>query len=153
LLSWPEASASKSPRETGAKEGTMQNAMPNNDTLRGDRTRLLRQLLERHATELSARKQDLRGLSMESTDVVEESESSMVREARGLGAAMVAISSHTVQLLEASLQRLRAGSYGHCSDCACPIATARLSAMPFADTCRDCQERRDQARGGFPILV
>ena len=131
----------------------MQNGMPYDDNLRGDRTRLLRQLLEWHASELSARKQDLRGLSTENTDVVEECESSIVREARGLGAAMVAISAHTVQLLETSLRRLRAGSYGRCSDCACPIATARLSAMPFADTCRDCQERRDQARGAFPIVV
>ena len=126
--------------------------MPNTDTLRGERARLLRQLLERHAFELSARKQDLRGRSMENTDVVEEFESGILREERSLGAAMASISSRTVQLLEASLRRLRTGSYGRCSDCAGPIAPARLSALQFVDTCRDCQERRDQA-SGVPILV
>jgi DnaK suppressor protein len=110
-------------------------------------------LLERHAIELSARKHGLRSLSMESADVVEDTESSMVREARGLGAALVAISSRTVQRLETSLKRLRAGTYGRCSDCDRPIGTARLRALPFADACRDCQERRDQARGVFPMLV
>ena len=127
--------------------------MPNTNTLQGERTRLLRQLLERHANELSARKQDLRGLSADSVDVVEDSESSMVRETRGLGAAIASISSRTVQLIEGSLRRLQAGTYGVCSDCETPIAPVRLRAMPFADACRECQERRDQAHGAFPILV
>lgn len=127
--------------------------MPNAETPRGGRERLLSRLLERHAIELSARKQDMRGLYTESEDVVEDTESSMVREARGLGAAVAAISSGTVQRLEISLKRLRAGTYGRCSDCGDPIGTARLRALPFADACRDCQERRDQARRVFPILV
>ena len=124
-----------------------------NITLQGERARLLRQLLERHANELSARKQGLRGLSAESVDVVEDTESSMVRESRGLGAAIASISSRTVQLIETSLRRLHEGTYGQCSDCAEPIATARLRALPFADACRDCQERRDETQGAFPILV
>ena len=124
-----------------------------NITLQGERARLLRQLLERHASELSARKQGLRGLSAESVDVVEDAESSMVRESRGLGAAIASISSRTVQLIESSLRRLQEGTYGQCSDCAGPIATARLRALPFADACRDCQERRDETQGAFPILV
>jgi len=110
-------------------------------------------MLERHAIELSARKQDLRSLYTESADVVEDTESIILREARGLGAAVAAISSRTVQRLENSLKRLRAGTYGRCSDCDAPIGTARLRALPFADACRDCQERRDQARGVLPILA
>lgn len=126
----------------------MQSAM----TLRGEPARLLRQLLERHATELAARKHDLRGPD-KSVDVVEDLESSMMRESRGLGAAMASIQSRTVQLIEDSLQRLESGKYGRCCDCNSPIAWARLNALPFADTCRDCQERRDQTRGAMPILV
>lgn len=121
-------------------------------TLRGDRSRLLQQLLERHATDLAACKHDLRG-SVESVDAVEDMESSMMRESRGLGAAMASIQSRTVQLIEASLQRLESGKYGRCSDCNSPIAWARLNALPFADTCRDCQDRRDQTGGAMPILV
>jgi hypothetical protein len=40
-------------------------------TLRGERARLLRQLLERHATELAARKNALRS-SVEGVDAVED---------------------------------------------------------------------------------
>ena len=126
--------------------------MPNTDTTpRGGREHLLHRLLERHAVELSALKQGLRSLVVESADVVEDTESCMVREERGLSAAVAAISSRTVQRLETSLKRLRAGTYGRCSDCNRPIGAARLRALPFADACRDCQERRDQAR--FPMLV
>ncbi len=121
-------------------------------TLRGERARLLRQLLERHATELAARKDDLRS-SVDGMEAVEDLESSMMRESRGLGAAMAAIQSRTVQLIESSLRRLESGKYGRCSDCNRPTAWARLKALPFADACRDCQERRDQAKGAFPILV
>jgi RNA polymerase-binding transcription factor DksA len=121
-------------------------------TLRGERARLLRQLLERHATELAARKDDLRS-SVDGMDAVEDLESSMMRESRGLGAAVAAIHSRTVQLIESSLRRLESGKYGRCGDCNRPIAWARLKALPFADACRDCQERRDQAKGAFPILV
>lgn len=127
--------------------------MPNGNTPRGGRERLLTRLLERYAVELSARKEGLRSLYEETADVVEGTESSLVREALGLGAAMAAISSRTVQRLETSLKRLRAGTYGRCSDCDRSIGAARLRALPFADACRDCQERRDQARGAFPILV
>jgi DnaK suppressor protein len=116
-------------------------------TLRGERARLLHQLLGRYAMELSARKQDLRGLSADSVDAVEDAESRMVREWRGLGAAMASISSRTVQMIETSLRRLQAGTYGRCSDCGGAIAEERLRALPFADACRDCQERRDQSSG------
>lgn len=121
--------------------------MPNNRTLGGERARLLRQLLGRYAMELSARKQDLRGLAADSVDAVEDAESRMVRETRGLGAAVASISSRTVQMIEAALRKLEEGTYGRCSDCRQPIGAARLRALPFADACRECQERRDQASG------
>jgi DnaK suppressor protein len=77
----------------------------------------------------------------------------MLRQSSGLGAAMASLSSRTVQLIETSLRRLQTGTYGRCTDCEEPIATARLRALPFADACRDCQERRDQASGTYPFLV
>jgi RNA polymerase-binding transcription factor DksA len=126
--------------------------MQNPITLRAERARLLRLLLERHATELAACKHELRG-SADGVDAVEGLESTMNRESRGLGAAMASIQSRTVQLIETSLRRLESGTYGRCSECDGPIAWVRLNALPFADACRDCQERRDQARGAFPILV
>ena len=121
--------------------------------LQGERARLLQRLLELHATELSAQKQGLRGISADSALGVDAADSNMTRESRGLGAAVASISSRTVQLIEASLRRLHAGTYGRCADCGLPIASARLRALPFADACRDCQERRDQAGGAYPLLA
>ena len=120
---------------------------------RTDRARLLWRLLERHAAELTVRKSDLRALTADGLEAVEDLESTILRESRGLGAAVASISSRTVQLIESALRRLESGTYGHCSDCDGVIAWARLRALPFAEACRDCQERRDQASGAFPILV
>ena len=121
--------------------------------LQAERARLLRRMLERHAAELVARKHELRELCLEGAEAVEDLESSVLRECRGLGAAVASISSRTVQLIESALRRLQAGTYGRCSDCARRIPWARLHALPFADTCRDCQERRDHRGGAFPILA
>ncbi len=41
--------------------------------------------------------------------------------------------------IELALQRVQAGAYGYCLQCAEPIAFARLQAQPFADLCLDCQ--------------
>jgi DnaK suppressor protein len=128
--------------------------MKNTTTIsRTDRAKLLWSLLERHTSELAARKGDLRALATESLEAVEDLESTILRESRGLGAAIASISSRTVQLIESALRRLERGTYGRCSDCDADIAWARLRALPFAEACRDCQERRDQATGAFPILV
>jgi RNA polymerase-binding transcription factor len=148
LLASPTRARLALVQESG-KGGTMSNTIP----LEGERNRLLRQLLEHHTAELSSRKQNLRVLATESADIGEDSEASIVRESRGLGAAIASISSRTVQLIEDSLRRLQAGTYGRCSDCDSEIASARLRALPFADACRECQERRDQARGAFLVLV
>ncbi len=61
----------------------------------------------------------------------------------GIGAAIVEITSRTLQDIEGALQRLRSGSYGTCSDCGVEIPATRLRAMPFAGRCRDCQEVAD----------
>ena len=127
--------------------------MPNTTTLRGERARLLHALLDRHAAELMARKQDLRRLADDAAEITQDAGAALARESRGLGAAMASLTARTVQHIETSLRRLQSGTYGICSDCEGPIATARLRALPFADACRDCQERRDEAGGAFPLLV
>jgi DnaK suppressor protein len=42
--------------------------------------------------------------------------------------------------LDAALQRLADGTYGVCEDCDVPIAPRRLSALPFARRCIECQQ-------------
>lgn len=46
--------------------------------------------------------------------------------------------------LSAALDRMDAGTYGRCADCGGDIEPARLAALPEAETCLRCQERREQ---------
>jgi DnaK suppressor protein len=113
--------------------------------------RRLEQMLEQHVRELEERKQALRdALTDGNGGFRAESEWGFARDARGLGAGLLSISAQTVQSIEDALRRLRAGTYGRCVDCEGPIAPARLRALPFAQTCVKCQERRDEADGAFP---
>ena len=118
--------------------------------------RRLEQMLERHAHELQERKQELRSsLTDDASGFAPESEWGFACDARGLGAALVSISAATVQSIETALRRLSAGTYGRCLDCDEEISAARLSALPFAEVCVDCQARRDEVNGtsGIPALA
>lgn len=46
--------------------------------------------------------------------------------------------------IDAALNRIAAGTYGHCQDCGATIASARLLATPQAMRCIDCQIRAEQ---------
>jgi RNA polymerase-binding transcription factor DksA len=46
--------------------------------------------------------------------------------------------------VDAALERLDAGRYGLCSDCAEPIAAERLLAQPWAARCLACQAQHEQ---------
>jgi len=114
--------------------------------------RRLEHMLQRHAHELKERKDTLRNsLADEAAGFGPESEWGFACDARGIGAALVSISAATVQSIETALRRLRAGTYGKCIDCDQAISPARLSALPFAEVCVECQARRDEAAGGGAI--
>jgi RNA polymerase-binding protein DksA len=51
-----------------------------------------------------------------------------------------------LELVEAALARLEAGTFGTCLRCGKPIAPARLEALPWAAHCIECQAIVD--RGG-----
>lgn len=44
-----------------------------------------------------------------------------------------------LELVDAALARLDAGTYGACQNCGRPIAPERLEAIPWAAFCIDCQ--------------
>ncbi len=51
--------------------------------------------------------------------------------------------------VEATLERIRKGSYGACVDCGEPIGRERLEANPAAECCIACQARREsEGRSG-----
>lgn len=48
--------------------------------------------------------------------------------------------------IDAALERIRAGTYGICTDCSISIPPARLSAYPTAKRCIDCQSLSEHHR-------
>jgi len=54
-----------------------------------------------------------------------------------------------LQRVEAALARLKADpdDFGNCFDCSEEIPLARLKAMPYAELCVDCQQKKDPPRG------
>ena len=71
-------------------------------------------------------------------------EQSMEDFVRAMDFALMEMESETLKKIDEALQRLEEGSYGVCVECAEKIAEARLKALPFANTCRECQERREE---------
>jgi DnaK suppressor protein len=50
----------------------------------------------------------------------------------------------TLRLVEKALLRLETGEYGNCRNCGQEIGAARLTAVPWARFCIDCQELAEQ---------
>jgi len=63
---------------------------------------------------------------------------------------LVEIESRELSQIEHALKRIVEGQYGRCEFCGGKIAEARLNALPYTNTCIDCQrenERHGQAYG------
>jgi RNA polymerase-binding transcription factor DksA len=56
-----------------------------------------------------------------------------------------------IRMIENALERVADGSYGACSRCGQPIASARLKALPFAAYCITCQEIVDQEQAATGV--
>ncbi|WP_252179266.1 TraR/DksA family transcriptional regulator [Endozoicomonas sp. 4G] len=50
-----------------------------------------------------------------------------------------------LNLVNKALDRMNHDDYGFCTSCGDEIVEARLAAMPYADLCIKCAEKRDQA--------
>jgi len=78
-----------------------------------------------------------------SSDVKDAEEQSMEDFVRGMDYALMEMESATLRRIDEAIVRLDGGTYGLCSDCGGRISEARLEALPFALTCRDCQEQEE----------
>ena len=47
-----------------------------------------------------------------------------------------------LQAIEDALRRIDQGTFGVCRDCGEPIADARLQAIPWTRSCRECKEKQ-----------
>lgn len=50
----------------------------------------------------------------------------------------------TLDLIEASLERIEDGTYGQCEECGVKIPKTRLNAVPYASMCVKCASRMEQ---------
>jgi RNA polymerase-binding transcription factor len=108
----------------------------------------LEELRRRHREEFKARLGELR-VALTPADAVEVKDNEALYDnssSAGISAAIVEITSRTLQGIEGALGRLESGTYGRCSDCGAEIPATRLRAMPFAERCRSCQELADADR-------
>ena len=51
----------------------------------------------------------------------------------------------TLELIEASLERIEEGTYGDCEECGVKIPKTRLNAIPYATLCVRCASRSEQS--------
>jgi len=51
----------------------------------------------------------------------------------------------TLELIEASLERIEEGAYGECEECGVKIPKARLNAIPYAALCIKCASQQEQS--------
>jgi RNA polymerase-binding transcription factor DksA len=65
---------------------------------------------------------------------------------REQAAALRTRAEHQLAELEAALRRLDDGRYGECEQCARPIGSERLDALPAARTCVSCAARTSAGR-------
>ena len=108
------------------------------DQLRDARARLvarrheLRQRIDRVQQDLRRQREPLPRDSTEAAIVVENDEVLQAIEATA-GMELVHIAH--------ALERMDAGTFGRCTECAGPVDAARLAAVPYAARCGDCEPR------------
>ena len=113
----------------------------------GDRD--LRQVLDDRRRELvqevRGRIRDVRTDITKDREVLDQGESSEVDNQEDIEFALIQMKAETLHTINIALRRLRDDTYGICVECGAEIAERRLSALPFALRCRDCEAARETA--------
>jgi DnaK suppressor protein len=105
---------------------------------------VLRAMLEERRVEIQEKLRAIRSEIPSYQDEVRDSEEQSVTDfAQEMDFALMEMKAQTLIRIDEALQRVGQGTYGTCDECGRDIAEARLSAVPFALLCRDCQEREE----------
>jgi DnaK suppressor protein len=80
-------------------------------------------------------------------DVRDDLEQSGAHVQGDIELALLQMRANTLMRIDQALVRLDAGKYGSCLECQGQITGRRLRALPFAQRCQECQERREEAQG------
>jgi len=65
-----------------------------------------------------------------------------------ISSKLAEVESRELANIEVALERMRGGSYGVCEICNGKIPLARLTALPYATTCIECQRASEQSGAG-----
>ena len=66
-----------------------------------------------------------------------------------ISSQLVEIESRELTQIEHALERIVEGVYGRCEFCGGKIAEARLNALPYTNSCIDCQRENERNGQGF----
>jgi DnaK suppressor protein len=66
-----------------------------------------------------------------------------------ISSQLVEIESRELTQIEHALQRIVSGVYGRCEFCGGKIAEARLNALPYTNSCIDCQRENERSGQSF----
>jgi DnaK suppressor protein len=64
-----------------------------------------------------------------------------------ISSQLAEVESRELARIENALERMRGGTYGVCENCSTKIPLARLTALPYATSCIECQ--REAEREGY----
>ena len=119
----------------------------------------LKQMLDDHRRHLqrnlSMRLREVRanngydGKLVEAMDAAEASDSDLQRD---FGITIAEMTAEALRRVDQSLARLATGAYGSCAECDVKISLKRLTALPFALRCRECEELREIGKRRPPRL-
>lgn len=108
------------------------------------------QLLAMHATLLAQITEQRGGVSRAEAAAEHfnhrEDSSAQVATERELEFAIDDRETEELAMIDSALARIKAGTYGECTDCGIDIAPARLQASPEAPRCIQCQEKVEHRR-------
>jgi len=144
-------SRASSPRREAAQPNEGKAGMPRKDAIVNMREILIvrRDALRKAlAGDLSTLK-ELREQS--SGDVIDQALDSAHNE---LNSQLAEVESRELACIENALERMRGGNYGVCEGCSNKIPFARLSALPYATLCIECQREaeRDGTAPGMELF-
>lgn len=109
----------------------------------------LKELLEEHKRRLQrslrSRLNEVRahshdGKAVEALDAADASAADLEQY---FGVALAELAAQALRHVDQALARLERGDYGFCRECNEKISHKRLTALPFASRCRECEELRE----------
>ena len=65
-----------------------------------------------------------------------------------INSQLAEVESRELARIEVALERMRTGEYGRCESCSGKIPVARLSALPYATLCIECQRESEKYGSG-----